>query len=222
MEKIRILIADDHPMFREGLCQLLNNVVDLQCAATARDGAEAVKLAQELHPDVALVDIAMPNMDGINAAREIKCTCPNTAIVMISAFKYDQYIVASIRAGVDGYLLKDMERLELINAIRTVHSGKSVFDLKATTTVMRRLVAEKGEVHAGVGDLKSRELEVLKLVARGIHNKDIAQQLNISNNTVRSHLVNIFKKLGVESRTEATVYALKEGWITIDELSLSN
>jgi DNA-binding NarL/FixJ family response regulator len=219
MEEIRILIADDHPLFREGLCRLFQDEKDMECVAMAEDGKEAVRLTQELCPDVAILDVNMPELTGIDAARQIKKTCPKTAILMLSAYKYNHYVITSLQAGVDGYLLKNTPRSELIEAIRMIHSGKGVFNLEAISKVLRKLTSGTGSAKSGPDGLRSRELEVLKLAARGMSNKQISRELNITDNTVGTHLVNVFRKLGVESRTEAALYALKEGLISTDDIA---
>jgi len=212
------LIADNHPAFREGLCQLLEGEEDLKCIAKPEDGEEAVRLAKELAPDVAIIDVAMPKLNGIEAAKQIKVACPNTAILMVSAFGYESYVLASLRAGAAGYLLKSAPLRELTNAVHSVQAGEGVFDLKAASKILQRLSAEKGEEKRSPEELHRRELQVLKLAAKGISNKQIASKLSISERTVQTHLVNIFRKLGVGSRTEAVLHALKEGWLTLDDL----
>jgi DNA-binding NarL/FixJ family response regulator len=219
MEKIKVLVADDHTLFREALCPLLKSEEDMDCVALAKDGEEAVRLAKELLPDVALIDIEMPKMDGIEAAKQIKTACPATAVIMVSGYKYAHYILASVEAGVDGYLLKHTPRRELINAIRMVHYGQGVFSLEATAKVLRGIATEKSGEEMSLGSLHPRELEVLKMTARGMTNKEIAAKLCISPHTVGTHLVNIFRKLGVDTRTEATLYTLKEGLLTVDDLT---
>lgn len=218
MEKIRVLVADDHPVFREGLRQLLEQEADMECVGGTADGEEAVRLAKELLPDVAVIDVAMPKLNGIEAARQIKAACPATAILMVSAFGYESYLLAALRVGAAGYLLKSAAPRELTNAVRSVHAGEAVFDLKAASKVLHRLAAEKGEERRGLEELQSRELEVLKLAAKGMSNKEIGRELGISERTVQSHLVNIFRKLEVGSRTEAVLHALHEGWLTLDDL----
>jgi DNA-binding NarL/FixJ family response regulator len=218
MEKIRVLIADDHPAFREGLCRLLEDEKDLECVAKPSDGEEAVRLAKELQPDVAIIDVAMPKLNGIEAAKQIKAACPTIAILMVSAFSYESYMLASLRVGAAGYLLKSAPLRELINAIHSVHAGEGVFDLKVASKILRRLATERGEERKGLEELQRRELEVLKLAAKGMSNKEIAGKLVISERTVQTHLVNIFRKLEVGSRTEAVLHALKEGWLTMDDL----
>lgn len=219
MEKIRVLVADDHPLFQKGLCSLLKSVRAFDCVGVAKDGEEAVKLAQELQPDVVMVDVDMPKMTGIEAAARIKSSCPNTAVLILSAFNYDHYIFGCIQAGADGYLLKTVPPNELIDAIYGVHNGKSIFNVEATRRILRGLAAPKGKENVRCDQLHSRELEVLKLAARGMSNKQIASKLGISDHTVGTHLINIFRKLGVESRTEAALYAFQRGWLTFEESS---
>ncbi|MDY6893729.1 MAG: response regulator transcription factor [Chloroflexota bacterium] len=218
MTKIRIFVADDHPAFREGLCRCLSDEEDLEVVGSSEDGEEAVRMAGELLPDVVIVDVAMPKLDGIEATRQIKARCPNAAVLIISAYNYQSYLLASMRAGASGYLLKSAPISELVNTIRMVHSGSAVFDFKAVGKILRRIADDGNEESGGLEELQPRELEVLKQVARGISNREIASSLGISERTVQSHLVNIFKKLGVGSRTEAVLHALKEGWLTLDDL----
>lgn len=216
---IRILVADDHPLFREGLCRLFQDEEGMECVAMAEDGEEAIRLTEELEPDVAILDVNMPKLTGIDAARQIKKNCPKTAVLMLSAYKYNHYVITSIQAGVDGYLLKNTPRAELIEAIRMIKSGKGIFNIDAISKVLHRISGADG-TKPGAKELRKRELEVLKLAARGLSNKQISTELNITDNTVGTHLVNIFRKLGVESRTEAALYALKEGLITIDDIAV--
>lgn len=218
VEKIHILVADDHPAFREGLCRLLEDEKDLEIVAKAEDGEQAVKLALQLKPDVVVIDVDMPKLNGIEAAKQIKAICPTIAILMVSAFSYQSYILASLRAGAAGYLLKSAPLRELISAIRLVCAGEGVFDLKATSKILYRLTAETGNDFRAFEPLNRRELDVLKLAAKGMSNRGIAEKLFISARTVQTHLVNIFGKLQVGSRTEAVLRALKEGWLSFDDL----
>jgi len=218
VQKIKILVADDHPAFREGLCRLIEEEEDMEVVATAADGGEAARLAKELLPNVAIIDVAMPVVNVIEAAKQIKAACPATATLMISAYGYESYILASLEAGAAGYLLKSVSLRDLTSAIRSVHAGKGVFDLKAASKILRRLSPEKGNGGGGLGKLHPRELEVLKLVAKGMSNKEIAAELSISERTVQTHLTNIFRKLEVGSRTEAVLHGLKEGWFALDDL----
>jgi len=218
LEKIKLLIADDHPPFREGLSKLLEEEPDMEVVAKPADGDEAVNLAKQLQPDVAILDVAMPKLNGIEAAKQIKAACPNTAILMISAYGYEPYLLASLQAGATGYLLKSSPLRELISAVRSVHSGQAVFDLKAVGKVLDRLAVNQGGEVVSRQRLQSRELQVLRLTAKGISNKEIGKELKISDRTVQTHLIRIFRKLGVSSRTEAVLRALREGWLTLDEL----
>ena len=218
MGAIKLLLADDHPTFREGLSKLFQDEEDLNCIALAEDGEQAVKLTREFCPDVSILDVNMPKLSGIDAARQIKQHCPKISVIMLSAYKYNHYVIASIQAGVDGYLLKNTPRNELIEAIRMVHSGKAIFNINAISKLMHRYDPEVRNRH-DVYSLRKREMDVLKLTARGMSNKDIAGKLKITTNTVGTHLVSIFRKLGVESRTEAALYALREGLITVDDIA---
>ncbi len=211
-------MADDHPIVLDGLSKICEAEEDLECIAKATDGEQAVRLAREMKPDVAIVDIAMPKMNGIEAAEQIKAECPETAVLVISAHKYDYYVLACLRAGVSGYLLKDEPPLQIANAIRMVYSGKGVFDFETTSNLIRDLASDRSKQGTCSGELCIRELEVLKLAAKGMGNKEIGDKLCISEHTVGSHFVHIFRKLDVKSRTEAILYALKQGWFSIDDI----
>ena len=219
MKKIKVLIADDHALFLEGLRMLLEKEEDIDCVATVKDGVKAVELVKKLRPDVVLIDIEMPKMDGLEAAKQIKTAFPTTAVIIVSGYKYAHYVLASVEAGVDGYLLKHMPRRELINAIRMVHAGQGVFSLEATSKVLRSTAAGKYKEAIPLTQLSPRELEILKMTARGMTNKEIATELGISSHTVGAHLVHVFQKLGVDTRTEATLYTLKEGLLSIHDLT---
>jgi two-component system, NarL family, response regulator LiaR len=218
-DKIKILIADDHPTFRDGLRRILEDEEDFDIVGTACDGVEAVALAKKLEPDIVLIDINMPRLRGAEAAKEIRKCCPEAAIIMLSAFDYEAYIVASLQSGARGYLLKSTSVDKLTSSIRLVYRGESVLDIKATDKLVKRLQPQGEEPatkSAQFQRLYKRELQVLELAARGMSNKEIASELGISERTVQTHLVNIFKKLGATSRTQAVLYALKEGWVTLD------
>ena len=216
--KIRLLIADDHPPFREGLSKLLEQEPDMEVVAMPADGEEAVNLAKRLKPDVVLIDVAMPKLNGIEAVKKIKAACPDISVLMISAYGYEPYLIASIQAGATGYLLKSSAISEVVSAIRSVFNGQAVFDLKAAGKVLDLLAIYQGKEISGSQHLHPRELQILKLAARGISNKEIGRELKISDRTVQTHLIRIFRKLEVNSRTEAVLHALKQGWLTLDDL----
>jgi len=218
MEKIRVVIADNHPAFREGLCRLLSDEKELEVVGQAGDGEEIITLSKNLKPDVAIVDVAMPKLSGIEATKRIKETSPNTAVLIVSAFNYQTYILASLRAGAAGYLTKDTPIRELVTAVRLAYAGDGIIDRSAANNIIRHLIADKNSKKGNL-DLYPREIEVLKLTAKGMRNKEIAKELNISERTVQAHLSNIFSKLEVDSRTEAVLQALKEGWLDICDLS---
>lgn len=220
MDRIRILIADDHAVVREGTRHILEQEQDLEVVAEAADGGEAVELATELKPDVAIIDIAMPHVDGIEATRRIKELCPGIGVLILSAYDDDQFVFSLLEAGAAGYLLKDVHGRELVDAVRAVHAGESVLHPSIARKVLNRFVsrAEKIKRREPLETLSQREKEILRLATRGLSNKDIAEQLFLSVRTVQGHLTHIFNKLQVGSRTEAVVRGLKEGWITLDDV----
>ncbi|MBL7119730.1 MAG: response regulator transcription factor [Dehalococcoidia bacterium] len=220
IEKIKVLVADDHPAFREGLSRLLGEESDLEIVAVVGDGQEAVRLAGELSPDVAIIDVAMPNLNGIEAIKAIKAKSSQTAIIVLSAYDYESYVLPAIEAGASAYLLKTVGVREVAGAVRAVRAGQTVLDPTASHKVLSRLAyaTDKGMSEEARQRLHRRELEVLKLVARGLSNKEIAANLVIGERTVQTHIRNILRKLGVSSRTEAVLHALREGWITLDDL----
>ncbi len=220
MSKIRVLLADDHAVVREGTRQLLEREPDLEVVGEAADGVEAVDLAKRAHPDVAIIDIAMPNMNGIEATRHIKTDRPATAVLILTAYDDDQYIFALLEAGAAGYLLKNVHGRELVDAVRAVHGGESVLHPRVARKVLDRFASAKSKPKPAnlPEQLSEREMEVLRLAARGLSNKDIARELVLSVRTVQAHLGNIFNKMGVGSRTEAVIYGLKEGWLTLEDV----
>lgn len=218
MDKIRVLLVEDHVVVRESIRQFLARESDLEVIGEAGDGEEAVRLATQLSPDVVVMDVAMPNVNGIEATREIKALCPATAVLALTAYDYDQYIFALLEAGAAGYLLKGVQVREVIDAIRAVYAGESVLHPVVARRVVDRLVSPGRSETQATELLSEREMEVLKLAATGISNKEIAQQLFLSPRTVQVHLGNIFSKLGVASRTEAILYGLKRGLLTLEDL----
>lgn len=221
MGKIKILIADDHPVVRDGTRRILEQEADLGVVAEASDGEEAVRLATSFKPDVAIIDIAMPKLDGIEATRQIKALCPAIAVLILTAYDDDQFIFSLLEAGAAGYLLKSVRGQELIDAVRAVHAGESVLHPSVARKVLNRFVLASGKPQekVPVEVLSEREMEVLRLATRGLSNQDIAGELHLSIRTVQGHLGHIFSKLQVSSRTEAVVRALKEGWVTLDDVS---
>jgi two-component system, NarL family, response regulator LiaR len=221
MKKIKILLAEDHVVVREGTRELIQHEDDMEVVGEAGDGAEAVELATHTHPDVIIMDVNMPKLNGIEATKQIKVKLPSTAILILSAYDNDQYISALLEAGAAGYLLKNIKGKELIDAVRAVHAGESVLHPKIARKVLNRLISSSphvdGEPVANV--LSERELEVLKLAAKGLNNRDISEQLFLSVRTVQAHLGNIFNKLDVGSRTEAILVGLKKGWFSVEDLS---
>jgi len=221
MDKIRILLAEDHAVVRESIARFLEKEPDFEVVAEAADGEETVRLASELKPDVIVLDVAMPKLNGIEATKQIKATQPSVSILILTAYDYDQYIFALLEAGAAGYLLKDVSGRELINAIRAVHKGDSVLHPTIARKVMQRFrgTTKVHEPH-GLELLTGRELAVLKLAAQGKSNKEIAEELVLSVRTVEAHLGSIFNKLGVGSRTEAIIQALKKGWVDLETLGV--
>ena len=222
MVKIRVILAEDHAVVRQGTRQLLERYSDIEVIGEASDGQEAVALIQELKPDVAIMDVRMPRMSGIEATRRVKEQYPEVGILVLTAHDDDEYVFALLEAGANGYLLKTAEIEELVKAIRAVYGGQSALDPLITQKVVAQFMNGKSlpDVMAQVSEemdgLTSRELEVLRLVGQGLTNKEVAQQLYISDRTVQAHLSSIFSKLQVASRTEAVMYAIRKGWITVD------
>jgi len=218
MERIKVLIVDDHPAFREGLVRAMAEQDDMEVVGQAADGEEAIRLATQLRPDVAIMDVAMPKLNGIEATKSIRQACPSTAVLIVSAYGYEPYVLGALEAGASGYMLKDARVQELVRAVRSLHAGETVLSPAAARKVFSRLSPAADRLGETSQTLHERELEALKLVAQGKSNKEIAGALSISVRTVQAHLVNIFNKLGVNSRTEAVIRAIKEGWVTIDDL----
>ena len=220
MNKIRVLIADDHAIVREGTRRVLESERDIEVVGEASDGEEAVSQATKLQPDVAIIDIAMPNLNGIEATRQIKALLPATAVLILTAYDNDQYIFSLLEAGAAGYLLKNVHGSELVEAVRSVHSGESVLSPVVARKVLHRFVPSTEEPKGGAPEMLSqRELEVLKWAAKGMSNKDVAEELCLSVRTIQSHLAHIFDKLQVGSRTEAILHGLKEGWFSLEDIS---
>jgi len=187
----------------------------------ASDGEETIKLVTELHPHVVLMDIAMPKVNGIEATRRIKADFPSSAVLILTAYDNDQYIVALLEAGAAGYLLKNVSDRDLVNAIRAVYAGEAVLHPAIAQKVFSRLGSTGRESHepAQLDELSEREMEILRLAAKGMSNQDIATQLYLSRRTIQAHLANIFRKMDVGSRTEAVLQAMRKGWLGLDDLA---
>lgn len=220
MERIRVLIADDHALVRDGTRRILEAERDLEVVAEAADGEEAVTLTSSLRPDVAIIDIAMPRLDGIEVTRQIKVLCPATAVLILTAYDNDQFIFSLLEAGAAGYLLKSIRSQELVEAVRALHAGESVLHPSVARKVVDYFVSssDRGKRQGPSETLTQREMDILKRVTRGLSNKEIADELFLSMRTVQGHLRSIFSKLGVGSRTEAVVRAIKEGWVILDDV----
>lgn len=214
----RVVLADDHTVVRKGIRDFLEEEGDILVVAEAASGVEAVALTLEHRPAVAVLDIQMPHMTGIEAARQIKAQAPDVQVLVLTAYDEDPYIFAMLQAGASGYVLKTAPSEELIRAVRTVAAGGSALDPTVTAKVMAQLSSGKPlGAQATIEKLTQRELDVLRLAARGHTNRAIGLELDISDRTVQGHLANIFGKLGVATRTEAVLLAMKQGWITLDE-----
>jgi DNA-binding NarL/FixJ family response regulator len=220
-EKIRIIIAEDHAVVREGTRQLLDREADIEVVGEAADGAEAVALVDRLRPDVAIMDISMPVMTGIEATQRIKASHPNTAVLILTAYDDDQYVFALLEAGAAGYLLKDVPSAEVVRAVRAVHAGEPVLHPAIARKVLARFAEPAKSPHAardGEPLLTDREQEVLRLAACGLSNAEIAARLYLSIRTVQVHLTHIFNKLDVGSRTEAVIAGLRSGLLKMEDL----
>lgn len=212
MEVIKILIADDHPVVREGLFAMLSREPDFNVVGEAKDGGDAVNKTNELNPDVVLMDLRMPEMDGVEAMRQIKAVRPDVKFIILTTFSDDEYIFSGIEAGARAYLLKDAPREELFKAIRAVYRGESLIQPVVASKLLDRFTELSRRAPSGE-ELSGREVEILQLMAKGAANKEISAQLSISQSTVKTHISSIFQKLGVNDRTEAVTQALRKGII---------
>ncbi|MGD2145675.1 MAG: response regulator transcription factor [Anaerolineae bacterium] len=216
-DRIRVLLADDHVVVRQGIRQFLEEASDIEVVAEAGDGAEAIHLVDAEQPDVAVLDIRMPEITGVEATRRIKGRYPGLRVLILTAYDDDPYVFALLEAGADGYVLKTASGDELVDAVRTVYRGKSALSPEIASKVVRRATRGRPEGAADqVEPLTPREIDVLRLVARGMTNREAGRELSISHRTVQGHLASIYDKLIVSSRTEAVTEALKRGWIVIE------
>lgn len=212
VENIRILIADDHTLFREGLRALFKSIPDVEMIGEAKTGKEAIDQARRLQPEVVLMDIQMPDMNGIEATRRILHTSPHIGVIIVTMFEDDDSVFAAMRAGARGYILKGADQDEMLRAIRSVANGEALFGPAIATRLMNYFATPKPEkIEEVFPELTNREREVLELIAQGLNNPTIANQLTISEKTVRNHVSNIFNKLQVADRAQAIIRAREAG-----------
>jgi DNA-binding NarL/FixJ family response regulator len=216
-QKIRIVIADDQRLFRESVAGILNAESFIEVIGIAGDGLEAVELIRQLQPDVVLMDVKMPHLDGISATRQIKQEFPHIRVMLLTTFTTDDYVLDGLSAGANGYILKDTSTIGLVSAIRAVYNGEQVTAPDVTSRMMQlldRQNPEKVQYHDG---LTSRELQTLVLVAKGMVAKEIARTLAISEKTVRNHISSIYRKLDIYDRSQVVIYAMKKGLVDIHD-----
>ena len=217
VDKIRVILADDHALVRQGIRQFLEEANDISVVAEAANGEEAVRLVEQHRPDVAVLDVQMPVLNGIEATRQIRARFPGIRILILTAYDEDPYVFALLQAGANGYILKSADADDLLQAVRRVYRGESVLSPEVTEKVVRQ-IQQGGPAQAAnqVESLTAREIDVLRLAAQGRTNRAIGRELGISDRTVQGHLANIYGKLNVASRTEAVTEALKRGWIVLE------
>jgi DNA-binding NarL/FixJ family response regulator len=214
---IRVILADDHQVVRRGIRDFLVEDGDIEVIAEAEDGAQALKLIEQYHPDVAVLDVQMPRQTGIEVARRVRAHNPTIGLLILTAYDDDPYLKAALEAGVNGYVLKTADAEDIVAAVHTIAEGKSVLDPGLANKLMNVVTAKPPEPEAPYTGLTARERDVLGEAARGLTNKAIGQTLGISDRTVQGHLRNIFEKLDVTNRTEAVVRAVRLGWLELPE-----
>ena len=218
--RIRVLLADDHPLLRQSIRAVLENQTDLEVVGEAVDGEEAVKLTAELQPDVVLMDITMPKMDGLEATRQIKAAYPHIAVLVLTIHTDDQHILGILQVGAAGYLTKTVFGDQVVQSVRGVAAGEMVLSPAIGERLLKqaaRFPTSPVPLEAGE-KLSIRELEVVKLAARGMSNKAIAEELGLSLRTVKGYLADVFTKLNVGSRTEAVIVGLRIGFLSVDDI----
>lgn len=219
MSSIRVMIADDHALFREGLRQICEAVGKFQVVGEAENGRQAVELASRLKPDVILMDINMPVLDGVAAASEISIANPNARVIVLTMYRQDRFVFDAIKAGARGYLLKDVDGKQLVATVQAVYDGDALIDATLAGQVLEefRRIAKTPSSDEVSERLTPGEMDVLQLVAQGEDNKTIAQRLAIAERTVANRLAEIFQKLHVNNRTQAALVALRRGWAKLDQ-----
>ena len=211
---VRVLVADDQPLVRSGFQMILDQRSDLELVGEAADGAQAIELAIELDPDVILMDVRMPGVDGVEATRRLVARGVRARILALTTFDIDEYVYAAIRAGASGFLLKDVQPAELVDAIRVIAAGNSLFGPTATARLVARFAeAPQPEASRSLEDLTDREREVLRLLATGLTNAELAQRLHLGETTVKTHVSAVLRKLGVRDRVQAVIAAYEAGLV---------
>ncbi|MDX1619341.1 MAG: response regulator transcription factor [Nitriliruptorales bacterium] len=218
METIRVVLADDHTLFREGTRQLLERDSSIRVVGEAAEGAAAVALVDELEPDVAIIDIEMPELDGIEATRRIKAAHPGVGVLVLTVHDEDPFVFAILDAGAAGYLLKDVSSSELVRAVHALQAGESVLHPAIARKVLSRVRSERTDEGSRL-ELPERDVRVLRLAAQGRTNREIADELGVSTRTIQLRLSNVFDSLGVGSRTEAVIAGLRAGLFDLEEVS---
>lgn len=211
MAKIGVLIVDDHEIVRQGLRTYLELLDEIEVVGEAQNGLEAVARVHQHKPDVVLMDLVMPEMDGIQATHQIRDISPDTKVIVLTSFAEDDKVFPAIKAGAVGYLLKDVSPSDLAKAIEAVHRGETQLHPDIQKKLMGQFISPKTEPKVGTDELTPRELEVLQLIAQGKSNREIANELVISEKTVKTHVSNILSKLQLDDRTQAAIYAIKHG-----------
>jgi DNA-binding NarL/FixJ family response regulator len=215
---IRIVVADDQRLFRESLAGILNAVPSFEVVAVAADGIEAVEAARRLEPDIVLLDVKMPRMDGIEAVRQIRAACPQTRIILLTTFPADGYAREGLTAGAHSYLLKDTSTEELIAAINAVYTDQQVTAPAENKRILQVAERQRADTRQSREKLTAREMQTLVMVGKGMAAKEIARALGISEKTVRNHISNIYRKLGIYDRSQMVIYAMKNGLVGLQDV----
>lgn len=228
MKKVTVVLADDHKLFREGLKRIINLEPDMEVVAECSDGEEVTLICRNLHPNVVLMDINMPNVNGVEATQCVRNSCPDTRVIILSIHDDEAYVYETLRTGASGYLLKDMDAEDLVEAVRMVANGNAYIHPKVTGKLIdefRRLSEQEGTFNgfrtmtlseSWRGLLTRREMDVLQLMAEGRSNRAIGEHLFISEKTVKNHVSSVLQKMGVQDRTQAVVTAIKSGWVKVN------